>query len=262
MTTVLLHVSDLHVGAGPGLGEETLAGLRTIVEEHAPELIVASGDLTHRNRPSEHEEAARVLRSLDLPVLAVPGNHDIPALPPQRFARTHRAFLGVWDELEPVYRSESVTVAGLSSVRPWLYQEGVVSRRQLEQLERRLAERPDAERIVVTHHHLASAPWRTAKRPLARRSALLEELARLRVDLILAGHVHQSSIAAAPEFSAIGAHGVVVSTTAGLGRPRPGRHAEVRGCQLWEIDPGELRSVTYGWVDGELRELARRSFPR
>lgn len=250
------------MGAGPGLGDETLDGLRTIIAEHAPEVIVASGDLTHRNRVSQHGEAAAFLRSLGPPVLAVPGNHDIPALPPRRFTRTYAAFVREWDETEPVYHSDALTIAGVNSVRPWLYQEGLVNAGQLGRLEREFAERPDAARVVVTHHHLASAPWRTGKRPLARRSSLLKALAGLGVDLVLAGHVHQTSAAVATEFYAESARSVVASTTAGLGRPRLGRHAEVRGCALWHLDAGDVRSITFGWVGGELRELARRAFPR
>ena len=71
--SVLLHVSDLHVGAGPSLGAETLDALRTVIDAHTPEVVVASGDLTHRNRAAQHREAASFLHSLDCPVLAVPG---------------------------------------------------------------------------------------------------------------------------------------------------------------------------------------------
>ena len=262
MTAVLLHVSDLHVGSGPALGEETLAGLRAVVGAHGPDLIVASGDLTHRNLVKQHEEAARFLRALELPIVAVPGNHDIPALPPGRFTRTFEAFESVWGEAEPTYRSDELVVAGLASVRPWLYQEGVVKADQLERLERLFDEHPAAARVVVAHHHLASAPWRTAKRPLARRSNLLRALAELDVNLVVGGHVHQTSVASATEFYADAAHGVVASTTAGLGRPRPSRHNEVRGCQIWKIELAELRSLTYGWIGGELRQLAARTFPR
>lgn len=262
MASVLLHVSDLHVGAGPALGEETLAGLQRLIAEHRPRLLVASGDLTHRNRPVQHEEAARLLRSLELPVLAVPGNHDIPAFPPRRFTRTFEAFSAVWGETEPVHRSDGLIVVGVSSVRPWLYQEGSVTSAQLERLGREFAAQPDATRVLVTHHHLASAPWRTAKRPLMRRSKLLEALRQLDVDLALAGHVHQSASAAAAEFYVGEGPNVVASTASGLGRPRPGRHAEVRGCQLWRIDAAELRCSTFSWIGNDLREVARRSFPR
>ena len=50
-------------------------------------LVVASGDLTHRGRRDQHERAAAFLRALGPPVLAVPGNHDIPYTFPARFTR-------------------------------------------------------------------------------------------------------------------------------------------------------------------------------
>lgn len=262
MTPVLLHVSDLHVGAGPGLGPEIVESLQRIIAEHRPQLLVASGDLTHRNRVAEHDEAARLLRSLELPIVAVPGNHDIPALPPQRFTRTFDAFRRVWHETEPARHTADLSVVGVSSVRPWLYQEGFVTTAQLERLATEFRVQPGAARVVVSHHHIASAPWRTAKRPLMRRSNLLAGLSRLGIDLVLSGHVHQSSTAAAAEFNAGQGKSVVVSTTAGLGRPRPGRHAEARGCQLWEIDADELRCKTFGWAGADLRLVAQHAFPR
>ena len=51
----------------------------------APDLVIASGDLTNRGRRGEHERAAAFLRRLGPPVLAVPGNHDIPYTFPARF---------------------------------------------------------------------------------------------------------------------------------------------------------------------------------
>jgi len=262
VSAVLLHVSDLHVGAGPNLDTESLSSLREIVTEHRPQVLVASGDLTHRNRSEQHEQAASLLRSLDVPIVAVPGNHDIPALPPRRFTRTFEAFTDVWTELEPAHHSDGLSVVGLSSVRPWLYQEGLVTQQQLQRLAREFSDHPDAARVVVMHHHLASAPWRTAKRPLLRRPKLLDAFSELEVDLVLAGHVHQSSAVAAAEFYVSLDTSVVASTTAGLGRPRPGRHAEVRGCQLWKIDATRLHCTTFSWIGEQLRSVGERLFPR
>ena len=53
------------------------------IEQVEPELVVASGDLTHDGRRDEHEAAARYLRALGRPLLVVPGNHDIPPWPPR-----------------------------------------------------------------------------------------------------------------------------------------------------------------------------------
>src|ERR687897_1987249 len=110
----VLQVSDLHVGTREE--PEVESGLRTLVAACEPELVVASGDLTHRNRPPEHERAATLLRSLERPLLVIPGNHDIPRMPPARFTSTFAEFEREWQETEPVHASESFHVVGLNSV--------------------------------------------------------------------------------------------------------------------------------------------------
>ena len=90
MPTRLIHVSDLHVGAPEERPIEP--ALRALVAEIEPALIVATGDLTHRGSPLQHEQAAAFLQSLGPPVLAIPGNHDIPHTFPARFTRPWREF--------------------------------------------------------------------------------------------------------------------------------------------------------------------------
>jgi len=99
--TRILHVSDLHFGARDDpILERALAGL---IERVAPELVIASGDLTHRGRRSQHELSASFLRRFELPVLAVPGNHDIPYTFPARFTGTWREFERQWQTTEPTH---------------------------------------------------------------------------------------------------------------------------------------------------------------
>ena len=88
---------------------------RRLVEESRPELVVASGDLTHRGLRSQHERAAAFLRGLELPLLAIPGNHDIPYTFPKRFTRPWQEFERQWGETEPVYRSETASSPSAST---------------------------------------------------------------------------------------------------------------------------------------------------
>src|ERR671922_1634279 len=153
----VLQVSDLH--AGTQEEPEVENDLRTLVADSEPELVVASGDLTHRNARAEHARAADLLRSLGRPLLVIPGNHDIPRWPPWRFTRTFDEFRRVWQELEPVYRSERLTVCGLNSVRPWKQQGGALRRSQLQRVRETFANAPgSAFRMVAVHHHLLGAP--------------------------------------------------------------------------------------------------------
>jgi 3',5'-cyclic AMP phosphodiesterase CpdA len=259
----VLHVSDLHAGTAEEPQVET--ALRTLVAEFDPELVVASGDLTHRNRTEQHARSAALLRSLDRPLLVVPGNHDIPMLPPGRFTSTFAAFRREWPETEPVYRSERIVACGLNSVRPWRRQAGAISRKQVTHAAEVFASAPpEALRVVALHHQLVSAPWRTAKRPVAHRSRVLGGLVDGGAELILSGHVHQSSVAERREFEAVEGEvrGSTIATAPGLGHPRPKRRGEARGLHAIEADERSLRILTYAWSGDGWLTIADRRFPR
>jgi 3',5'-cyclic AMP phosphodiesterase CpdA len=261
--TRILHVSDLHFGArdDPVL-ERALTGL---AEQTAPELVIASGDLTHRGRRAEHERAAAFLHRLELPVLAIPGNHDIPYSFPARFTTTWREFERQWQTVEPVHAGRNVHVVGLNSVRPWRHQSGGVSDTQLGRAAKRLgAAAPGALRIVVLHHQLIGAPWRTRKKPVAHRNHVLANLVDSGAELILGGHIHQGAVSERHEFEVISdsARGVVISIAPGLGQPRPHRHGEARGCVLYHADERSLTIETFIWRDDDWGLTAVRTFAR
>ena len=144
------------------------------MERVQPELIAVTGDLTHRGRRREHERAAAFLRGLGRPLLVIPGNHDIPYTFPARFTRPWAEFERQWETVEPVFRSDELLVVGLNSVRPWRHQSGGIRRAQIARAAELLADAPEgALRVVALHHHLIGAPWRSRKRPVARRSEVL-----------------------------------------------------------------------------------------
>jgi 3',5'-cyclic AMP phosphodiesterase CpdA len=259
----VLQVSDLH--AGTREEPEVEGDLRTLVREVEPELVVASGDLAHRNRPGEHERAAALLRSLERPLLVIPGNHDIPRWPPWRFTSTFAEFQRQWPELEPVYRSERLVVCGLNSVRPWKQQGGALRERQLQRVRETFAEAPaGALRVVAVHHHLLGAPWRSRKRTIANRSTVLGALVDAGAELVLSGHVHQSSVEERREFEVArgGVRGTTVVTAPGLGQPRPKRRGEARGLHVVEAEDAFLRVLTYAWAEDRWAQIADRRFPR
>jgi 3',5'-cyclic AMP phosphodiesterase CpdA len=238
--------------------------LRDLVEQVRPAVIVATGDLTHRSLRAQHEHASAFLHGLGPPVLAVPGNHDIPWLGRGRLTRPWREFERQWGTTEPVFSTDGLYVIGLNSARPWRHQSGTLPGAALREAAARLAGAPaGALRVVACHHHLTGAPWRTRKRPLSRRGHVLSELVGAGAELILAGHIHQSAVSERREFEVTnGASGVVVSTAAGLGQPRPRRRGEARGLAVYEADEAELRVGTYLWNGEAFALTASRRFPR
>jgi 3',5'-cyclic AMP phosphodiesterase CpdA len=261
--TRLLHVSDLHFGTreDPAV-ERALADLLAEVE---PELVIASGDLTNRGRPGEHERVARFLQSLGPPVLAVPGNHDIPYTFPARFTRPWAAFERHWQTTEPEYVSAGLYALGLNSVRPWRHQSGGLRQAQLDRATERLrSAEPGAFRVVALHHQMVGAPWRSRKKPVARRNQVLAELVESGADLVVGGHIHQATVSERHEFAVLeeGERSVVVSIAPGLGQPRPHRLGEARGLHVYTVGERDLGVATYIWRRDGWGLTAERRFAR
>jgi 3',5'-cyclic AMP phosphodiesterase CpdA len=236
-----------------------------LLEQTQPELIIASGDLTHRGRRDEHERAARFLRSFQLPLLAIPGNHDIPYTFPARFTRTWDEFMRVWETTEPVYRSDGLFVVGMNSVRAWRHQSGGLRGDQITRACGLLNEAPaGALRVVAFHHHLVGAPWRSSKKPVARRNTVLASLVDGGAELILAGHIHQAAVSERREFEVTSGdvRAVVVSIAPGLGQPRPRRRGEARGLHVYDVGAHGIRIETYIWRLDDWGLTAVRQFPR
>jgi 3',5'-cyclic AMP phosphodiesterase CpdA len=232
-----------------------------------PELLVVSGDLGHRGRRSELERARMLLHALDVPLLAVPGNHDIPYTVPARFTTTFAEWERVFGVTEPEYTSEELVVVGLNSVRPWRQQQGALEGSQLVRAASKLERSRDgALRVVAFHHHLAAPPWRAPrKRPLHDRDEVLQRLADAGVELVLGGHVHQASIAERREFEALDdvrGRSLVLATAPGFSRVRPHRRGEALGLNVIESDGATLGVATYTWDGRQFEPIGRRLFSR
>src|SRR6202165_1288162 len=77
-----LQISDSHVGfdkpANPnaiGTLEEAIAKIKTLPQK--PSFMIHTGDITHLSKPSEFDDADRIISQARLDVHYVPGEHDI-----------------------------------------------------------------------------------------------------------------------------------------------------------------------------------------
>ena len=265
MTGRILHISDLHLGRSTG--SEPLAALRELIPGLDPEILVVTGDLTHRGRPAELERARELLESLGLPLLPVPGNHDIPYVFPTRFTRTREAWERVFATAQPVYFSDRLAIIGMNSVRPWRQQGGALESSQLDRLAPKLeGAQAGALRTVALHHHLAAPPWRAAhKRPVRKRDLVLQRLVSAGVELVLSGHIHQSAVAERREFEVVEhdqRSSIVLATAAGFGRPRPQRRGEAIGFNLYDSNPATISVATWCWTGDTFAEIGKRTFQR
>ena len=264
MTACAIHISDLHRGtrAEPALDEALVA----LCDELGPELVVASGDLSNRCRRAELEEAKALLDRLPAPVLAVPGNHDVPYTLPARVTRPWELFDAVFGTTEPVLRTGNAVACGLNSARPWRHQGGRLQAESIDGVAPVFAAAPPhALRIVACHHHLAGAPWRASRKfPLKHRDAAMQALAAAGAELVVGGHIHQSTAVERHAFDAgdEGRTALVLSTAPGFGRPRPHRLGEANGLHVIRWTSDEIEVETRIWRRGVFAPTATMRAPR
>lgn len=188
--SVLLHVSDTHFGTEQVSVVEALVALS---QQQQPDVLVLSGDITQRARAGQFRAARALINRLSKPVLAIPGNHDIPlfnlgARLLHPYAQ-HREVFG--DELEPEHTSPELLVLCVNTTRWYRHQHGEVSPAQIERVSKRLARaEPGQLRVVVVHHPVA-VPHATDTHNLLRGgTAALQQWAAAGADLVLGGHIH------------------------------------------------------------------------
>ncbi len=252
VTGCAIHISDLHRGTHepPELDDALVA----LCDELRPELVIVSGDLSNRGRVTELERAKELLDRLPAPVLAVPGNHDIPYTLPARVTRPWERFERVFGTTEPVVRTQNAVACGLNSVRPWRHQGGRLDVGRIASVDAAFSTAaPGILRVVVLHHHLAGAPWRAVRKfPLKQRDAVLRSLAAAGTELVLGGHIHQSTAVERHSFEALPgaeAASLLLSTAPGFGRPRPHRLGESNGLHVICWNERELAVETMIWRD-------------
>jgi len=188
--TRILHLSDPHFGTEQ---DQVLTALLALSHTLKPDLVLLGGDITQRARESQFSAARRFVRALKRPVLAVPGNHDIPLF--NIFARIFRPY-GAYQKamglaLEPVWETDSLLVVGVNSTRPRRHERGEVDERQVAQVALRLKRaNVDALRVVLLHHPVRASGKEDLHNLLIGREHAVPTWVEAGADLILGGHIH------------------------------------------------------------------------
>lgn len=188
--TVLLHLSDTHFGTERS---PVVAAVQALAREQQPELVIASGDITQRARAAEFQAARDFFDSLGAPLLAIPGNHDIPLL--DVFGRVfapyggyQRAFGRV---LEPRTMLPTAWVAGINTTRPWRHKHGEISPAQAEHAAGWLQGAPRGVLRVIAVHQPPAVQHEADAADLLRGAAQAAAVwAAAGVHLVLGGHIH------------------------------------------------------------------------
>ena len=185
--SVLLQISDPHFGTEQPLVVEALVAL---ARQQRPDLLVLSGDITQRAWPAQFKLARAIMQRLGAPVLAIPGNHDIPLF--DLWARLRRPYArhiaAFGDDLEPVHASPDLLVVCVNTTRFWRHKHGEVSGLQVARL---LACAGAAQlRVVVVHQPVAVTRAEDVPNLLRGHAAALQRWAAAGADLVMGGHIH------------------------------------------------------------------------
>ncbi len=188
--SILLQISDTHFGTEQPAVVEALVAL---AREQRPDLTVLSGDITQRARPAQFRAARAFTDCLGVPLLAVPGNHDIPLF--DLWSRLHdpygRYIASFGDDLEPVHRSPDLMVVCVNTTRARRHKDGEVSPQQVERVARLVESAQHGQlRVVVVHQPAAVIREEDAPNRLHGHAAALERWAQAGADVVMGGHIH------------------------------------------------------------------------
>ena len=188
--SVLLQISDTHFGTEQPRVVEALVAL---ARQQRPDLLVLSGDITQRARPAQFKLATAFMQRLGAPVLAIPGNHDIPLL--NLWARLRRPYArhiaAFGDDLERVHAAPDLLVVCVNTARPWRHKHGEVSGLQVDRVAGLLAGAGAAQlRVVVVHHPVAVTRAEDVPNLLRGHATALQRWAAAGADLVMGGHIH------------------------------------------------------------------------
>ncbi len=219
----IAHISDLHIPPLPPVSVRQLAGKRLLglfswhykwksehrqtvlkallahLQDHEPDHICVTGDITFTTLPAEVDVAADWFSRLADPqqISLIPGNHDAYVAGALDYALEKWSRWMRDDEEQPgfpyLHRRGPVDIIGLSSAVATApaVSSGRIGPVQMEKTEVLLSRIKTSERpSLLLIHHPPQDGAASSRRALSDRKKLQEVLARLPVDLVLHGHLH------------------------------------------------------------------------
>jgi 3',5'-cyclic AMP phosphodiesterase CpdA len=266
----ILHISDLHFGP-PFVGHVGEAVLRAARELPA-DVIIASGDFTQRAKEEQYAAARAFLDRLPpLPLVVVPGNHDVPLYRVfERLFAPYRLYQQyISQELDSVYRLDNAIIVALNSTKPLrAITNGRIDSWQLDFCARAFEGAPkELARIVVAHHHFAPAPDYEGGQVMPRAKRAMDCFADLDVEMVLGGHLHRAYIGNSLDLYPCRdrEHGIIIvqsgTTTSRRGRVR---EREKNSLNLIRVGEERIRITHYMYFDELLgfAPISRHLFPR
>ncbi|AIT09705.1 hypothetical protein LO80_06830 [Candidatus Francisella endociliophora] len=186
----IFHISDLHFGYHK---EEIIDSFKAFTQNNKPDLIIITGDLTHRAKKDQFKQAAEFISNLGIDIFCIPGNHDIPLY--RISSRLTHPFKNykeyVHSNLEPVFENDLIKIVGLNSVNPYSIKKGKINTQQIKKVETAFYN-TDKWNILAFHHNITQIENLHKALPSAQQLANIS--ATSPIDLICTGHLHYKCI--------------------------------------------------------------------
>lgn len=165
----------------------------------APDLVVLTGDVTQRARTSEFLAARAFLDGLaPLPVLALPGNHDLPLF--DLFVRLRapygRFLRYISPCLCPEWQKRELGILGINSTRLLRHKHGDLSMELIDEVARKLERMPQCFKVVSLHHPLTALGGADRSNRVRHAEEAIGRWSEAGADLFLGGHIHLPSCVA------------------------------------------------------------------
>lgn len=198
---LIAQITDLHIGA-PGEilfgGYEPAGSVAAVVArlnalDPRPDLVLLTGDVTGNRTAEACAQARDLLAPLELPMAAIPGNHDERRL----FRETMLdlgARVGDGEFLQLDFTAGPLRILGLDTVNGVLPPGGSLCDRRLDWIAARLDEDTDRPTLIAMHHPPFATGIGGMDRIGCANGDALAALVRRRSNIrrVVCGHVHRA----------------------------------------------------------------------
>ncbi|MES2924421.1 MAG: metallophosphoesterase [Verrucomicrobiota bacterium] len=249
MSFKLLHYSDPHFGAyDPRIARAAVE----FAVELQPDLTVVSGDFSMRGRRFEFELARSWLRELPKPLVTLPGNHDVPGLNHllARFFSPFGRYREYISEIEEptVQLGDVGALATANSSTPFGlhldWSRGFLGPFQIHALSTFFQALPEGRLRVFGMHHPVVGSGVKERALVSPMSMVTNFFETSQIDLLLAGHFHQSKICLFPQ-SPDSVRRIVVSQAPSICSRR--LKGEPNGFHLANLSPNRIEIELWQW---------------
>jgi Icc protein len=197
---LIAQITDCHIVEPGALMADRIdptVGLSAAIElinrlDPLPDLVLATGDLVNDGAPAQYDQLMSLLAALSVPLLAIPGNHDVRSH--MRRCFTSLPSGGSDEPIDYVVDEYAVRLIGLDTSIPGR-NDGRVTADQMQWLDHQLSAEPERPTVIFQHHppFRSGIPWMDRDSGFGGAELEANVLSRhSHVEAVVCGHLHRA----------------------------------------------------------------------